>query len=235
MKRIFFAVMHCTPKQFGKLFQLLNKVIGKLTANSNIYGNPDPSLGVLQNEVVPFEKAIADAKKGGSEATEARNKEALKVHGLLKEELTYVNKVAKNDKDTILLSGFDASEEPEPAEVPDAPVIKKIDDGDSPGTAKIFLAKTTSPLLTKKQKLTFIIEMTTTVSDESSFKTVLLTHNSKKLIVPNLVRGQEVFIRISVMNARGQSNWSTVVSFISRTGVNPPSPSPNPNPLPPAV
>ncbi|MBI3500284.1 MAG: hypothetical protein HY063_00670 [Bacteroidetes bacterium] len=47
--------------------------------------------------------------------------------------------------------------------------------------------------------------------------------------------GQEVFIRISVMNARGQSNWSTVVSFISRTGVNPPSPSPNPHPLPPAV
>ena len=219
--RPFLAVMHCSPLQPKKLIALLNKVIAKLLANIGIYPSPSPTIVVLQAEVTPFANFIAAAKGGGNEATAARNKEAIKVHSLLKTELTYVNGIAKNDKDTILLSGFDASNEPTPAAIPDMPVIKSIEDGETSGSAKILLAKTSSPLLSTPTKRTFIVEMTTDGTDDSSFKIVLMTGSSKNLVIPNLLRGVEVFIRISAMNAKGQSQYSVVVPFIPRTGASP--------------
>ena len=219
--RPFLAVMHCSPLQPKKLIALLNKVIAKLTANAVTYPSPNPTVVVLQAEATPFANLIAAAKAGGSEATAARNKEALKVHGLLKTELTYVNGIAKNDKDLILLSGFDASNEPTPAAIPDVPVIKSIEDGETNGSAKILLAKTSSPLLSTPTKRTFIVEMTTDATDDTTYAIVLLTGSSKNLVIPNLIRGVEVFIRIAAMNAKGQSKYSSVVSFIPRSGASP--------------
>ena len=214
---VFAAVMHCSPLQPKKLLTLLNKVISNLLTNVLKFPVPGTPVATLQVEVMPLTNTIAAAKGGGLEATAANNKEALKVHGLLKDGLPYINGIAKGDKDTILLSGYDASHEPQPAVIPDAPVIKSIENGPIHGSAKIKLEKTTG----QKGKRTYIVEMTLTGDNLNSFHIILFAGSSKKLIIPNLIRGQEVYIRVAAMNAKGQSQYSNVVPFIPQTGASP--------------
>ncbi|MHB8261724.1 MAG: fibronectin type III domain-containing protein [Bacteroidia bacterium] len=227
----FYAVMHCSPLQKKKLQTLLNKVIAGRTANATLFPLVEPAIGLLTAEVTPFADAIANAKGGGLTDTAVCNKESLKVHGLLKQGLPGVNKVADGDKDTILLSGYDASKEKEPAAIPNEPVIEKIKEGPIHGSLKIFLAKVTSTLLQKHVKRTLIVEMKLHSADESEFKIVLFTGSKFKLIIPNLTKGVEVDIRVSAMNAKGTSKHSNVVSYTPQTGAAPlPTPTPTPTP-----
>ena len=213
----FYAVMHCSPLQPKKLLTLLNKVITNLTTNAVKFPSPTNAVATLQAEVTPFTTAIGNATGGSLEDTAARNKEAIKVHGLLQGNLPYINGIAKGDKDTILLSGYDASNQAQPAAVPDAPVIKKVENGVEHGTCKMLLAKHTG----YKGKRTFFVEVSTSATDPNSFKLVLITGSSRKLVIPGLTRGQEIFIRLYSMNAKGKSHYSNVVSFIPNTGASP--------------
>ena len=213
MKRIFTAVMHCTTKQIDKLIVLGNKVISGLSANAATFPLPNPAVALLTTEVSSLE-TLAGLAKGNTQKKQARDQQAAKVFGMLKTETNYVNGIAKGDRAVILLSGFDASNEPTPQHIPDAPVIKRIENGSSPHSAKILLAKTSSPLNTEKIRLTFIVQMTEDDSMEENWKIVLQTQNSKKLIFINLARGKEIFFRIAAMNAHGQSDWSETANFI---------------------
>ncbi|HEX7412478.1 MAG TPA: hypothetical protein VF411_00430, partial [Bacteroidia bacterium] len=207
---------------------LLNKIILDRTTNASLFPLVEPAISVLQAEVTIFANAIAAAKGGGLEATAVRNKEAIKVHGLLKAGLPYINLIAAGDKATILLSGYDASKEAEPATIPAEPVIKEIKEGPIHGSIQAFLAKTTSALLTKRVRRTLIVEMKPTSAADSAYKTVLITGSKFKLIVPNLTKGVEQDFRISAMNAKGTSKHSNVVSHTPQTGAAPINPTPTP-------
>jgi hypothetical protein len=215
MKRGSRAVMHCTAKEHARLIDRGTLVVAGLNANSTIYPDPNPKPDELSLEVGLLVTLSGQAKVN-TQKKEARDQQASKLFGMLLEETHYVNKVAKGDRATILLSGFEASAEPSPRPVPDVPVIKRVENGSAPHSAKIFLAKTTSVLNTKKESLNYIVQMCTDDSKEENWKTVLHTQNSKKLLVLNLVRGQEYFFRISALNARGQSDWSETVAFIAQ-------------------
>jgi hypothetical protein len=215
MKRSFKAVMHCTAKETSTLVDRSNNVITGLSSNTNTYPQPNPAVDELKAETSILAELSGQAK-GSSQKKQARDQQAIKVYGMLLAESNYVNSVAKGDKAIILLSGFDVSAEPSPHPVPDVPVIKRIEDGNAPHSAKIFLAKITSPLLTTREKLTFIVQMCTDDSKEENWKTVLQTQNSKSLILLSLVRKEEYLFRIAVMNARGQSDWSETASFVSQ-------------------
>ncbi|MHB8261734.1 MAG: hypothetical protein ACYDCN_12385 [Bacteroidia bacterium] len=227
----FYCVMHCSAIQKKKLQTLLNKVIAGRTANASTFPLVEPAINLLQDEVTPFADAIANAKGGGLKETAACNKEAVKVHGLLKQGLPGVNKVADGDNATILLSGYDASKVAEPDTIPNEPVIKKIVEGPIHGSIKIELAKATSTLLVKKVKRTLIVEMKLKSAAESEWKIVLLSGSKFKLIVPNLTKLVEQDFRVSAMNAKGTSKHSNVVSYAPQTGAAPiPTPTPTPTP-----
>ena len=49
---------------------------------------------------------------------------------------------------------------------------------------------------------------------DENFIPVLVEDNQYKLILTNLTRGKEIFIRIAAKNARGWSDWSSVHPFI---------------------
>jgi hypothetical protein len=135
---------------------------------------------------------------------------------MLQLERNYVNFVAQGDRAIILLSGFDASNDPLPLPIPDAPAIRRIDDGLIPLSAKILLVNQSGPVIVKKRNLWYIVQMSTTPLEQDSFKTVLFTSNSRKLIITGLIRLQEVFFRVAVLNAHGQGNWSPCVPFVAR-------------------
>jgi hypothetical protein len=215
------------------LLTLLNKVIAGLTANALKFPTPGTAVSVLQAEVIPLQTAIAAAKGGGIIATANLHKEAVKVHGLLKAGLPYVNLISAGDDSIILLSGYDKSLDKEPAAIPNIPVVSKIIEGPIHGSIKIELAINHSPLLVKKVKRTLIVEMKPTGTDDTNYKIVLLTGSGKKLIVPNMTKGVEQDFCVSAMNAKGTSKRSNVVSYIPQTGaapIVPPTPTPTPTP-----
>lgn len=131
------------------------------------------------------------------------------MYKLLQKELRYVNPIGNGDKAIIELSGFNASKEPLPHAIPDAPLIKKVVEGKTPNSAKIILV----PM---GRGLFYTIETTTTPDDENSWKTELLSTNSKKLVLEDLNSEGKIFIRIAAGNARGQGDWSEIKSFISQ-------------------
>lgn len=216
MKRAFLAAIHVTARQFGKLSALGNKVITNLAANAATFPAPDPAIAQLQAVSNTFATQIGQAKTGDHQKVQLRNATAVKFLGMLQTERNYINKIAQGDKSIILLSGFDASAEPTPLGIPDATAIQKITDGPIPLSAKILLARITNPLMANKPKFTYIVQSSTTPLNPDSFKTVLITQNSRNLVIPNMVRLQEIFFRVAAMNSHGQGEWSPPVVFVAR-------------------
>jgi len=216
MKKAFFAVLHVTPRQFGKLMVLGTKVTDNMGFNPATFPNPDPMLSSLQSTCEELEILMGEAETGDHQKVQARNKKALEYYSMLQIERNYVNNVAQGDRAVILLSGFDACNDPLPLPVPDTPAIKRIDDGPLPLSAIILLINQSGPNIKKKRNVWYIVQMSTTLLVPESFETVLTKTNSRKLIIPGLVRLQEVFFRVAAMNTHGQSNWSACVSYVPR-------------------
>jgi len=209
MSRPFRAVLHCTAKEFEKVHILAGRVIAGLTDNDGVFASPNPSIAELTAADESLADFINKADKGDHKAVVDRNVQSAIVHAMLNNETRYVNTVANGDQSTILLSGFDASNEPVPHPIPDKVVIKRIEDGPTTHSAKIFI-------MPAGRNLDFTVQTTTTPNDETTYKTVLATGNSKQLLLENLVRGQEIYVRINARNAAGTGDWSDAHSFIAR-------------------
>ena len=123
--------------------------------------------------------------------------------------LILVNKVAKVDKATILLSGFDCNEEYTEHDVPEKPFIKRIEDGKTLQSAKIYAD---AVLYADRYKL----EINDNPTDNSSWKTVIDPASVFKLELGNLTRAVEVWFRITAGNCHGWGIASDAVGFIPR-------------------
>lgn len=191
---------------------LAARVIEGYTDNPAVFPNPQPPIISLTAENDKLAALISEAK-GNHLKTVERNEQCKKVYDLLNDKgKPFVNGKAKGDEAIILLSGFFASKTPQPRSIPAQVVIKRIADGAVSHSAKIFLAKITSPLNEKSESLIYTVQMAD--GSLSEFRTVLQTTNQRKLVITNLVRAREVFFRIAASNSRGQGDWSDTVPFI---------------------
>ena len=207
MKKVFFAVMHVNSNiSFTKVLKLIVRVIKALGDNAATYPAPNPTIAALDPESTKLKNLIGEAK-GNSQKVAERNDQSRKVFSMLKEELVYVNQIAQGDKAIILLSGFDASNEPSPSPMPSAIVIKRIENGSVPLSAKVFI-------IPDKATKNYVVQTSNNPKDEESWKTVMQPTSSRKIEITKLSRGSEISIRIAGNNASGQGNWSNVVSFI---------------------
>ncbi len=222
-KHPFKPVMHCTFRQVNKVVKLATTVIDKLTANSSLYPAPDPTVAALTTERDKLVTYIGDGRNGGKEATAKRDAQSKLVFEMLQTEILYVIKTAGNDKDKILLSGFDINEQPAPKDVPGKVTLKRTEPGPVPHSQKILLEKFNNPNKITKDKFTFHVEITTDASKEDTWDdaefadgTRGMTGNSKKIIIVNLLRGKEYFVRIAASNSKGRGPWSDNTSFIAQ-------------------
>jgi len=216
-------VMHCSAKQSNKVINLGTKVTRGLTDNATLFPNPNPTVTSLTTELGTLVTLQGKVRGGGKDATAKRDAQSKKVHDMLEMEKLYVKITAGGDKDKILLSGFDVNEQPSPKEVPDKLSIRHTEPGPVEHSQKIFLAKFTSPLKITKEKLTFSLEISTDISLEANWDDAHLadgktgeTGNSKKLVVVNLVRKTEYWVRIAAINSKGRGPWSDPVSFVAQ-------------------
>ncbi len=198
--------MHCTPKQFKKVFALCARVISFLTDNISDFATPAPTVLDLSTENDKLAALIGQAK-GNHVKKDERDAQCLLIYNLLLDEIIYVDGIALGNKVLIEKSGFDASKEPEPHNIPAAPVIKKVKDGSTPHSSKINIQN-------MGIGLTYKVQTSSKADDEASFVTALETTNSKKLVLENLQKGVEIFIRIAASNRRGQGDWSELAAFI---------------------
>ena len=210
MKKKYVTVLHINSyKDFDSVHNLSTKVINSLTANVATYAVPNPTVAVITTETNTLKTNIGDAKSGNHQKVQARNEQSLKVLNLLRTESNYVNTIANGDRAIILLSGFDASNEPAPHAIPDKVIIKRIEDGKTAHSAKIFIVPADAGLL-------YTVQMYKITDTTKTFVTVLKATNSRKLVLENLDRGVEIFIQVCAMNARGEGDWSETSAFMPR-------------------
>ena len=158
-------------------------------------------------------------KGGGKTAKTTRDTEVGNLFDMMRYTLlSQVNKLYIGQREKLDASGFAVSKDPSPKDTPDKPTIKRIDDANYGGQhgAKIILIQKTNPLDQKKERYTYIVQISKEIDNEDSWTTVLTTMNMHKLIVQGLKRGEIVYFRVARFNARGQSHWSDPHDFIAR-------------------
>lgn len=210
MKRRATAVLHLNGSgDANAVLNLARKVIAGYTANPEIFPNPDPPIADLQREADDLEEAITEAGTGNHQAVQDKDGQSATVHALLRNGTLYVSRIANGDIPTILLSGFDASDDPTPRAVPGRVPIQRIEDGPSGTSAKLFVE-------TPGEPVDFVVQMLDGGPDPNAWVTVLETSNSRALVVEGLERAKEVHFRVAARSTKGQGPWSDPASFIPR-------------------
>jgi len=209
IKRSFYSALHIKNYKEGeKVLLLAGRVQTNLTTNVAVYKTPDPTLAALKVEMDKLDASLK-ARNGDPQKTEACNNQSAVVYRMLKSLSAYVDKTASDDKATILLSGFDCNNEPEEHDIPAKAVIKRIEDGKTPCSAKLFMS---AVLHADRYK----VEISYTPSDANSWKTMLDPVSINKMELKNLTRAKDVSIRVTAGNTHGWGTPSEPVVFLPR-------------------
>jgi hypothetical protein len=174
MKKVIKPVINCAVRAHVKLSKRALRVYNNMTANSAIFPGTSADVTQLGTDQVLYASYIADAK-GDDKVKAQRNTMAETIMGDLKALLSPVDKVANNDPAIIALSGFDSSAEPTPHSIPVKVVIKRIVNGETNLSGKIYI----EPM--GQTGLTFNVRITTVANagvNDPSWVLVLQTTNS---------------------------------------------------------
>ena len=228
MEKKFIAVMHVKPSEPVKVSGLCTRVIGKLTDNVADYSAPEIAVSVLTTENNKLIPLIAQAK-GNTQKKDERDEQTIVVFDLLTKECIYVNSVANGNKVLIDKSGFDAAKEAEPHGIPGTPVIKKVEDGEVPKSAKILLVRPLPKGLRYNVQLLNLEKsgtdpLTLTKADAGEdfdidglpWVIVLDSVSSTELLLTDLKRGKEIAIRVQAEDRSKKSGWSDPYLFMAR-------------------
>lgn len=202
------AVLHLKNKEPQSVFQLAGRVSTSFVTNQPVFPTPDPPLAIFDTEIEKLNTAIK-SKDGSPQKNQVIKDQMNVVHGLLKTQILYVNKVAQGDKAIILLSGFDCNDDPVMRNIPGKALIKRVEDGSVACSAKIYLDAVPDADRYK-------VEITTTLADPINWKTVLDFGSLNKIEIRDLVRGQEIYVRVTGGNTHGWGISSEPVAFIPR-------------------
>jgi len=202
----FTAVLHCKVRDTEKLYQLARKVHTFLNTNQDIFTDPDPDLAKLLVELNKMKDCL-NAKDGSKQKNQAITDQTVVLCTLLKDYIVYVNKIAQGDRGIILLSGFDYNDEPAIREIPARALIKRIEDGSTPCSFKVYAERVDGADRYKVETATNIDGPWTTVTDHASLRNMEMRDQ---------IRGLTIYIRISGGNTLGWGPPSEPVAFMPR-------------------
>jgi len=202
----FTAVLHCKVRDTEKLYHLAQRVHISLSSNPDLFVNPNPDLDKLQAEFSKMGNCL-NAKDGSKQKNQAITDQSVVLCTLLKDYIVYVNKIAQGDRGIILLSGFDYNDEPAIREIPARALIKRIEDGSTPCSFKVYAERVDGADRYKVETATSIDGPWTSVMDYASLR---------KLEVTDQTRGLLIYIRIRGGNSLGWGPPSEPASFMPR-------------------
>jgi hypothetical protein len=212
MKKIIKAVLNVDPKDAVEVNNLAIKVGAALAINGASFPGIATGLTKLNTDQAKLSTLMGTAK-GNKTIKDQRILQSELVYADLQALAAIVNSVASNNLGLIDLSGFPNSANPTPQPIPNQIVIKRIVDAKTALTAKIYI------LSLKQKRLNYTVRMTTVANapaDDASWKVVLQTTSSRKLIIPNLVRNQDVYFDVNASNARGVGKFSDAMVYSAR-------------------
>ncbi len=202
----FTAVLHCKVRDTEKLYHLAQRVHISLSSNLDLFVNPNPDLDKLQAEFSKMGNCL-NAKDGSKQKNQAITDQSVVLCTLLKDYIVYVNKIALGDRTIILLSGFDYNDEPAIREIPARALIKRIEDGSTPCSFKVYAERVDGADRYKVETATNIDGPWTTVTDHASLRNMEMRDQ---------IRGLTIYIRISGGNTLGWGPPSEPAAFMPR-------------------
>jgi hypothetical protein len=202
------AVLHLRTKMPSKVLHLAGKVHLNMTTNVEAFPQPDPTMEELDTELTKL-GALLSSKDGRKVINQSIADQTDIVHRLLKKLCVYVNTVAKGDKMTIVLSGFDCSKDAATRPLPEKAVVKRIEDGKVRCSAKIYIY-----VLANANR--YKVEITTDLNNPAGWRTVLDHGSLNTLEIGNLTYLQETYIRVTGGNTHGWGVPSEPVLFVPR-------------------
>jgi len=222
--RPFDPVMHCIVDEAQAVYNLANRII-----TLGIYANPTlfpvagipVAIGTFQPAVTKLGNLISQAK-GNSNVIKQRDEQSGIVHAYMQLLLDYSKPICNHVVANIILSGFDAINEPMPSDVPPEPVITKVTEGKAAGTWKVHLKrkskKSTGIPVSKahasKTKARYFVQTTTTPTTEASWVTQIESAASTKLILTKGIVAGKNYIRVYAVNSAGKSQPSAPYTFV---------------------
>jgi hypothetical protein len=214
--KIAVAVLHCSLGLWTLIIKQGVRLRDNLYVNTTLYATPKVPKDEYELQLNAAISSQAAAAKGGVEDTALYHEDTTKLFVMLDTLLNYVNGLYKGDKVKLLASGFDVVDEAVPQDIPSVPVVSRMEAGNQPHSVRFIIKRTPATPGKKRRGVTYIIEMTTTPDDEKTFKPVLIIDNQFKLLVTNLTRGTEYSFRLAAKNARGQSDWTEIFTYIAQ-------------------
>ena len=138
----FNPVMHCCTVEFQAVNVFATRIITEgMYVNTSLFTTIPVTLSTFEAANAKLTDLISQAK-GNSNIIMQRDEQSGIVHEYMAQLLCYAHIVCNHDIEKIILSGFDASNQPQPAVPPPIPVITKVAEGKESGTYKIFLKRT---------------------------------------------------------------------------------------------
>lgn len=202
------AVLHLRTKVPSRVLHLAGKVHLNMTTNVETFPNPDPDMKELDTELTKLGDLLS-SKDGRKVINQSIVDQTDVVHAVLKNLCVYVNTVAKGDKMTIVLSGFDCSKDAATRPLPEKAVIKRIEDGRVRCSAKIYIY-----VLPNANR--YKVEITTDLNNPAGWRTVLDHGSLNTLEIGDLGYLQETYIRVTGGNTHGWGVPSEPVLFVPR-------------------
>ena len=209
MKKVTKAVIGCKTTEYLKLNIIACNVKEKMIENAAEFPGTSLAVNKLKNDQLLFEDLILTSK-GNSAITAQRNEQAKTVHEDLRLLLDPVNVIAAGNEGTIGLSGFPSSLDPTPQPIPDRVMIRKVTPGKTELSAKLYIESL------KLRYLMFRVRVTTVPGatiDDPSWKEVLRTSSSYKLVLTDLIRLETIYISVNAYNKHGEGIYSEPIRF----------------------
>jgi len=202
------AVLHLRTKVPARVLHLAGKVHLHMTTNVETFPQPDPDMKELDAELTKLGDLLS-SKDGRKVINQSIVDQTDVVHALLKNLCIYVNTVAKGDKMTIVLSGFDCSKDAATLPLPEKAMIKRVEDGKVRCSAKIYIY-----VLANANR--YKVEITTDLNNPTGWRTVLDHGSLNTLEIEGLGYLEETYIRVTGGNTHGWGMPSEPVLFVAR-------------------
>ena len=219
MKRKNEPAFHLIPAEFLLVYLLGTRILTQgIYFNVLMFTNPPVAVGDFKTALKLLGDLITSSK-GNSNDKKSRDAASVALHELMKILLPYVSVTAQHDINVILASGFDCNNQPQKTQIPQQPVIKEVCDGPEPGTYKAKLERKKKKIDVKDDPVThpknvkYVIEISTTPSDATSWKMIEFNLVSTKLIFSDIIAAKLNYIRIYGTNSAGKGKQSVPFQF----------------------
>ena len=212
--RVCVAVLNLNKNDHDGINNQAKNFIEGLYVETVLYADPPIQLADFKNQYDASIQATALAADGGKKAIAKRNKESGLLLDMMADKLIiYINGLYKGNRENLGKSGAPVSEDPSPHPRPEKQVIKRIDKGPEPKSAKVFLVMGQGESKKKNENRTYILYV---FEAEDAVTPVKVFHftSMRKLVAIGITVMTAFWYAVTAQNAGGESDLSDKVRFV---------------------